>query len=36
MFPRSESSAAESAHQGELLFRADAPRRLTKMFTAQD
>ncbi|MBO4260022.1 FAD-dependent oxidoreductase [Streptomyces griseorubiginosus] len=36
MFPRSELSATESAHQGELLFRADAPRRLVEMFTAQN
>ncbi|MGW2516876.1 FAD-dependent oxidoreductase [Streptomyces sp. NPDC001617] len=32
LFPRSELSAAESAQQGELLFRADAPQGLLDMF----
>ncbi|MFD8309169.1 FAD-dependent oxidoreductase [Streptomyces sp. NPDC059690] len=36
LFPRSERSAAESAQQGESLFRADAPQRLTDLFTAHD
>ncbi|MER5508564.1 NAD(P)/FAD-dependent oxidoreductase [Streptomyces sp. NPDC002766] len=36
LFPRSERSAAESARQGESLFRADAPQRLADLFTAHD
>ena len=34
LFPRGERSAAESAQQGELLFRADAPRVLADLFGA--
>lgn len=34
LFPRSERSAAESAQQGDALFRADAPQRLLNLFTA--
>ncbi|MEU5535835.1 NAD(P)/FAD-dependent oxidoreductase [Streptomyces sp. NPDC020362] len=33
LFPRSETSAAESAHNGAMLFRADAPQGLVDMFT---
>ena len=32
MFPRSEIFAAESAHSGAMLFRADAPQGLLDMF----
>ncbi|MER7970512.1 NAD(P)/FAD-dependent oxidoreductase [Streptomyces sp. NPDC096080] len=34
MFPRAEASAAESAHSGEILFRADAPQGLLDLFAA--
>ncbi|MGW7256588.1 FAD-dependent oxidoreductase [Streptomyces sp. NPDC054834] len=34
MFPRSEASAAESADNGLLLFRSDAPQGLVDAFTA--
>ncbi|MGW2239705.1 FAD-dependent oxidoreductase [Streptomyces sp. NPDC001759] len=34
LFPRSERSAAESAQQGDALFRADAPQRLLNLFNA--
>ncbi|WP_225828740.1 FAD-dependent oxidoreductase [Streptomyces naphthomycinicus] len=36
MFPRAETSAAESARGQALLFRADAPLGLVRMFTGQD
>ncbi|MFF4841423.1 FAD-dependent oxidoreductase [Streptomyces collinus] len=36
MFRRAEASAAESAHSGELLFRADAPQGLLDMFAGHD
>ncbi|WP_333776380.1 FAD-dependent oxidoreductase [Streptomyces sp. IBSBF 3136] len=36
LFPRAEASAAESAHSGELLFRADAPRGLLDMFAGHE
>ncbi|MER6472301.1 FAD-dependent oxidoreductase [Streptomyces collinus] len=36
MFLRAEASAAESAHSGELLFRADAPQGLLDMFAGRD
>ncbi|MFG2357207.1 FAD-dependent oxidoreductase [Streptomyces sp. NPDC048521] len=35
MFPRAEASAANSAHSGALLFRADAPQGLLDMFAGQ-
>ncbi|WP_037859191.1 FAD-dependent oxidoreductase [Streptomyces sp. NRRL S-340] len=34
MFPRSEASAAQSAHSAALLFREDAPQGLLDMFAA--
>jgi 2-polyprenyl-6-methoxyphenol hydroxylase-like FAD-dependent oxidoreductase len=34
LFPRSENAAAESAHNGLLLFRDDAPQGLLDMFAA--
>ncbi|MEW2292766.1 NAD(P)/FAD-dependent oxidoreductase [Streptomyces sp. NPDC006743] len=34
MFPRSEASAAQSAHSAALLFREDAPQGLLEMFAA--
>lgn len=34
MFARAERSAAESAQNGAVLFRADAPQGLVGMFTA--
>ena len=34
LFPRSEHSAAESARNGVLLFRADAPQGLVDAFAA--
>ncbi|WP_030736552.1 NAD(P)/FAD-dependent oxidoreductase [Streptomyces sp. NRRL S-31] len=36
MFPRAEASAAESARGQELLFRADAPLGLVRMFTGRE
>ncbi|MFI2643987.1 FAD-dependent oxidoreductase [Streptomyces sp. NPDC018610] len=36
LFPRSESSAAESARSAELLFREDAPRGLLEMFAGHE
>lgn len=35
MFPRAEASAADSAHSGELMFRADAPQGLLDMFAGR-
>lgn len=34
LFPRGEEAAAESAHNGALLFREDAPRGLLEQFAA--
>ncbi|MFF7753977.1 FAD-dependent oxidoreductase [Streptomyces sp. NPDC007971] len=36
LFPRSEMSAAESAHNCAMLFRADAPQGLLDMFTGAE
>ncbi|MET8942790.1 NAD(P)/FAD-dependent oxidoreductase [Streptomyces sp. NPDC004542] len=33
LFPRAEASAADSAEQGAMLFRADAPQGLVDLFT---
>ncbi|QTE02554.1 FAD-dependent oxidoreductase [Streptomyces cyanogenus] len=36
MFQRAEASARDSAHGQDLLFRADAPQGLVRMFTGRD
>ncbi|MBV2357132.1 FAD-dependent monooxygenase [Streptomyces sp. J2-1] len=36
LFPRSGTSAGESARNGELMFRADAPQGLLDMFTGHE